>query len=391
MANLARRAAGPLSAPRHGRTGGWLAACYERLLADADVRVDGTRPWDLRLRDGRLWQRLLWHGTLGFGDAYVDGWWDASAVDELVARLVRARLEHRVFNLPKRLLAALAACGNLQTLERARRVGEVHYDLDEALYRAMLGDGMVYTCAYWERAGTLAAAQDDKLELVCRKLELAPGMRVLDIGCGWGGFARHAASRHGVSVVGITIASEQAAAARRLVAGLPVEIQVCDYRQVQGRYDRVVSLGMFEHVGRKNYLRFLDIVRRVLVDDGLFLLHTIGLNERGSGIDPWVTRRIFPNSEVPTLGRLAGALEGRLRLEDWQNFGPDYARTLCAWHDNFAAAWPCFASRLGERFYRAWSYYLLMFAGVFRARGLDLWQLVLSGRGRQQAYRRPHF
>lgn len=388
MANIAKSAAKSLvetAAPRRG----WLGSAYARLLEGAGIEVNGNRPWDMRVHDPRLWRQLLWRGTLGLGDAYVAGWWDADALDQFFERLLRARIDRRFFNLPKRLRNAVAALGNLQNLTRAREVGSVHYDLDNALYRAMLGERMVYTCGYWRDAATLDAAQAAKLELVCRKLEFAPGMRVLDIGCGWGSFARYAAEHHGVEVTGITIAPEQAALARELTRGLPVEIRVQDYREVRGCYDRIVSLGMFEHVGRKNYALFCAQVQALLAADGLFLLHTIGLDDHGSGIDPWVTRYIFPNSEIPTLARLAQAIQGRFKLEDWHNFGTDYARTLRAWHANFDAAWSHFEPRLGPRFQRLWRYYLLMFAGVFAARGLDLWQLVLGGRGRRAGYRRP--
>jgi cyclopropane-fatty-acyl-phospholipid synthase len=368
---------------------GLLGQAYARLLEQAGIAVNGPHDWDMQVHDTRLWRRMLLHGTLGLGDAYVDGWWDVAHLDQFIARAVRARLDDRIPNLPKRLGAVSVALGNLQDLARARRVGEVHYDLDNALYRAMLDARMIYTCGYWPLAHDLDEAQEHKLDLVCRKLALEPGMRVLDIGCGWGGFARFAAERYGVAVVGLTISREQAELARTVCAGLPVEIRLEDYREFHGRFDRVVSLGMFEHVGRKNYRTYMTIARECLADDGLMLLHTIGRNDNGPGIDPWVTRHIFPNSEIPTIERIARAFDGLLVMEDWHNFGADYDRTLMAWHANFEAAWPRFAARFGERFHRAWRYYLLTFAGVFRARGLQLWQLVLAPHGRPGGYRRP--
>ncbi|MCB1746069.1 MAG: cyclopropane fatty acyl phospholipid synthase [Gammaproteobacteria bacterium] len=371
------------------RGSGRLGEAYAELLAAADIRVGGDRPWDMQVHDARLWRRLLLGGTVGLGEAYVDGWWDAARVDAFVAHAVAAHLDERIPDLPKRLAALGAAWRNLQDRVRARRVAEIHYDLDHEMYRAMLGESMVYTCGYWAGADDLEQAQADKLELVCRKLDLRPGMRVLDIGCGWGGFARHAAAHHGVEVVGVTISRSQADIARRACAGLPVTIELEDYREVRGRFDRIVSLGMFEHVGRKNYRRFATLLRQCLADDGLALLHTIGRNDDGAGIDPWVTRYIFPNSEIPTIARLAHAFSGLLVMEDWHNFGADYDRTLMAWHRNFAAAWPRFAARFDRRFRRTWTYYLLSFAGVFRARGLQLWQVVLSPHGVPGGYRRP--
>lgn len=366
-----------------------LAAGYARLLDGAGIRVNGACDWDMRVKDARLWRRIALHGTLGLGDAYVDGWWDAARLDEFFTRLIRCRVDRQLWNLPKRILGIVAALGNLQNIRRARQVGETHYDLNNDLYRAMLGERMVYTCAYWRNATTLDRAQEDKLELVCRKLALEPGMKVLDIGCGWGSFARFAAERYGAEVVGVTIAADQAALARQLCAGLPVDIRVQDYREVEGSFDRVVSLGMFEHVGRKNYRCYMDLIRQRLAGDGIFVMQTIGLNGEGSGIDPWVTRHIFPNSEIPTLKRITAAFDGVLKLEDWHSFGADYDRTLMAWYANFIAAWPRFAAHFGPRFYRLWSYYLLMFAGVFRGRGLDLWQLVLTPSGRTESYQRP--
>ena len=366
-----------------------LAPIYGRMLKGAGVEVNGSRAWDMQVTDPRVWRRLAMRGSLGLGEAYVDGWWDAARLDEFFSRVIYAKVAQRIANLPKRIVDGIAALGNLQRIHRSAEVGQVHYDLSNELYQAMLGERMVYTCGYWRDATTLDGAQENKLELVCRKLELEPGMRVLDVGCGWGSFAKYAAERHDVSVVGITISDEQATLARAMCRGLPVEIRVQDYREVRGKFDRIVSLGMIEHVGRKNYGLYMDIVRRLLADEGRFVLQTIGRNDSGSGIDPWVTRYIFPNSEIPTLQRITAAIDGRLKMEDWHNFGLDYDRTLMAWHNNFSAAWPRFAGEFGDRFYRLWSYYLLMFAGVFRARELDLWQIVMSPHGVKGDYRRP--
>lgn len=368
---------------------GLLKRVYVRLLSEAGIRVNGPEPWDMTVADERLWRRLALHGTLGLGESYVEGWWEVEQIDEFFARLIRARIDSRVLNVPKRLAAIRATFRNLQDLVRARRVGKVHYDLNDALYRAMLGERMIYTCAYWREAGSLDQAQEHKLELVCRKLGMERGMRVLDIGCGWGGFARYAAERYGVHVVGVTISASQAQRAASLSRGLPVEIRKQDYRDIDEKFDRIVSLGMFEHVGRKNYPTYMGIVRRSLVEDGLFLMQTIGRNDPGSGIDPWVTRYIFPNSEIPTMTRLVDALADELVVEDWHNFGIDYHRTLMAWFANFDTAWPTLSADFEPGFYRLWKYYLLMFAGVFKARGLQLWQIVASANGTREGYRRP--
>ncbi len=368
---------------------GFLQRRYARLLASADIEINGHRPWDMRVHDTRLFARCLRDGTLGLGDAYVDGWWDAAALDEFFSHLIYAHVDERLVNFRRAWAAVQAAVLNLQTRYLSRQVAETHYDLSNTLYRAMLGDSMVYTCAYWPTATTLDAAQTAKLDLACRKLGLVPGMRVLDIGCGWGAMARHAAREYGVSVVGVTISSAQADLARETCAGLDVEIRLQDYRDVDGRFDRIVSLGMFEHVGRKNYRQYMQTARRLLTPDGLFLLHTIGRNHHGAGIDPWVTRYIFPNSEIPSLRRVTAAIDRLFVLEDLHNFGADYARTLLAWRENFTRAWPTLAEEMPSDFCRRWTYYLNLFAGVFRARGLQLWQLVLSPNGVPGGYRRP--
>ncbi len=383
---------GPTTIERSARAGHpRLRNFYGRLLARADILIDGPRPWDITIHDPRLFARCLRQGTLGLGDAYVDGWWESPALDQFFAHVIAAHLDEQAINIPRRVAALWSRLLNLQDLTRARRVAEVHYDLNNELYAAMLGRRMVYTCGYWRHAEDLDTAQEHKLDLVCRKLQLEPGMRVLDIGCGWGSFARFAAERYGAHVVGVTISHEQADLARQLCADLPVEIRLQDYRAVTECFDRVVSLGMFEHVGHKNYRLYMETVRRNVNADGLFLLHTIGRNDHGSGIDPWVTKYIFPNSEIPGLPAVARAVDRVFVIEDMHNFGADYARTLLAWYENFHEAWPRFESRLPAGFYRLWKYYLLMFAGIFRARGLQVWQFVLAPRGVADGYQRPWF
>jgi cyclopropane-fatty-acyl-phospholipid synthase len=352
------------------------------LLARADIRVDGARPWDLRLHDARFFPRVLSEGTLGFAEAYMDGWWDCDALDEMCCRTARARLDEIAPANLRTVAATLAAkVFNLQTLRRARRVGEVHYDLGNDFFEAMLGPGLQYSCAYFQGTDDLAQAQRMKMELICRKLGLRPGMRLLDIGCGWGGFARYAAEHHGCSVVGVTISREQHTHAAAACRSLPIEIRLQDYRDVMGVFDRVVSVGMMEHVGYKNYRVFMETAHRCLGEGGLFLCHTIAGNASRVRTDPWSARYIFPNSLLPSPAQVTRAAEGLFVLEDVHNFGSDYDRTLMAWERNFREAWPRFQARYGERFYRMWRFYLLSCAGGFRARTLELLQFVLSKGG----------
>jgi cyclopropane-fatty-acyl-phospholipid synthase len=360
------------------------------LLARADIRLNGDRPWDIQVHRSRLYRRVLTGWSLGLGESYMDGDWDCEQLDGMFTRLMRHNLEQRALGLSRlRLGLALLAASltNPQREERAFVVAERHYDLGNDLYERMLDSRMIYSCAYWARAGTLEQAQADKLEMICRKLELRPGMTLLDIGCGWGGLAEHAARHHGARVTGITVSREQQALAQQRCAGLPVEISLIDYRQLEGRFDRIVSVGMFEHVGPKNHAVYFDTARRLLADDGLFLLHTIGIDQPATHTDPWIEKYIFPGGKLPAPGELACAVQRDFVIEDWHNFGPDYDRTLMAWYENFEATWPALRERYGERFRRMWHYYLLSCAGFFRSRQGQLWQLVLSRRGRPATYR----
>lgn len=359
------------------------------LLADAGITLDGDAPCDLQMRNPRLPERVFAYGSLGLGEAYMDGDWEAERLDEFFARLLRARLDTRVKPASLLMHAFSARLLNRQTPRRAWQVGERHYDLGNDFYAAMLDPRMTYTCGYWQDAADLGSAQEAKLELICRKLDLRPGMHLLDIGCGWGSLLGYAAERHGVRGTGVTVSREQAEWAQQRYAGLPVEFRLQDYRELDGSqtFDRVASVGMFEHVGRRNFRTFMQVVRRALAPDGLALLHTIGKNTRRGVTDPWIDRYIFPNGELPSIGQIGDAVDDVFVVEDLHSFGADYDRTLMAWHANFEAAWPQFADRLGERFHRMWRYYLLSCAGAFRARDIQLWQWVLSPRGVPGGYR----
>ena len=365
---------------------GQLRERARELLAKGDVRLNGDRASDIRVHDERLYARVFAQGSLGFGEAYMDGWWDSDDIAELTFRLLRARLYEAVQpwrDLPRVLAAHLL---NWQTPRRIRRVAEQHYDIGNELYDRMLGRYPVYSCGYWREADHLDDAQYAKIDLICRKLGIEPGMRVLDIGCGWGAVARHIAENYGAEVVGVTISREQVDYGRQLCEGLPVDIRMQDYRSLDERFDRILSVGMFEHVGYKNYRNFMQVASRCLDPDGLFLLHTIGNNESTATTDPWIEKYIFPNSMIPSAKQVTQSAEGHFIIEDWHNFGTDYDRTLQAWFANFDAHWPELAPQYGDRFYRMWKFYLLSCAGSFRARQNHLWQIVLSPRGQLGGY-----
>ncbi|MBE0508557.1 MAG: cyclopropane fatty acyl phospholipid synthase [Marinospirillum sp.] len=358
------------------------------LIEKADIQINGTRPWDIQLKARGVADRLFAKGSLGLGESYMDGDWEVEQLDEFFTRVLRARLDQQL--KPARLVlhGLRAKIMNLQTSRRAWQVGEQHYDLGNEFYEAMLDPRMTYTCGYWKDATTLVEAQEAKLDLVCRKLGLKPGMRLLDIGCGWGSLMSFAAQNYGVECVGITISKEQAAWAQQRYAGLPMEFRLQDYREVQGQFDRIASIGMFEHVGRKNHRIFLEVANRCLKDDGLFLLHTIGKNICHTPPDPWVDKYIFPNGDLPSISQISSAASNLFVIEDLHNFGADYDTTLMAWFKNFEASWPKFSAQLGERFYRMWKYYLLSCAGAFRARDIQLWQFVMAKSGVVNGYTR---
>ena len=351
------------------------------LLRGADVVLGGDRPWDIVVHDPRMARRILAQGSIGAGESYMDGDWDSPQLDEMLSRVMRGHFDASLRSFRKYWTIALAWLRNPQSPARAFRVGEHHYDIGNDLYERMLDGRMVYSCAYWRNASTLEQAQEHKLDLVCRKLGLQPGMRVLDIGCGWGGAAQFAAERYGVEVTGITVSKEQAALARERCRGWPVEIVLDDYRSLAGRYDRIYSLGMFEHVGVANYRTYMNKVAELLAPDGLFLLHTIGTNVSRAVTDAWIDKYIFPNSMLPSLAQIAAAAEPGWVVEDWHGFGVDYDRTLLAWSHNFDAAWSELSARYDQRFRRMWHFCLMSSAAAFRTRRTQLWQIVLSRGG----------
>jgi cyclopropane-fatty-acyl-phospholipid synthase len=363
------------------------------LLCDADIRVNGERPWDIHIHHPQTLSRLMAQGSLGLGESYMQGWWDCAQLDGLIERLLRARLDRVGGHLYRQAWAHLRSkLFNLQSAHRAWRVAREHYDLGNDLFRHMLDPSMAYSCGYWVHAQSLEEAQRDKLDLICRKLQLKPGMRLLDVGCGWGSLMRFAAQRYGVECVGLTVSKEQVAWGVQHTAGLPIRFELADYRDfdvgARERFDRIASVGMFEHVGQKNHGAYFDSIQRSLKEDGLFLLHTIGKSQSHEPTDPWIEKYIFPNGELPTVEQIARVSEGPLVVEDVHNFGPDYDRTLMAWHQRFEAAWPALSRRYSPVFFRMWRYYLLACAGAFRARDIQLWQWVFSCRGNASVYRR---
>ena len=355
------------------------------LFSLAGIEINGTRSFDIQVHDDRFYRRILSDSALGLGESYMDGWWDCDQLDELINRMLRGNLEKKIKGNWRIMLHAVRSkLFNLQNVSRAFQVGEQHYDVGNDLYQAMLDSRLNYTCGYWKDAGTLDEAQDAKLNLVCRKIGLEPGMSVLELGCGFGAFAGYAAERYGVHVTGVTVSRRQVELASRRYAHLPVDIRLADYRSVTGQFDRVISIGILEHVGYKNYRTYMETVNRTLKPDGIAFIHTIGRNESTCTANAWITRYIFPNGMLPSVSQVARAMEGLFVLEDLHNFGPDYDRTLMAWWDRFNRAWPELKQQYDQRFYRMWRFYLLSCAGGFRSRGCQLWQIVMTRPGTDQ-------
>jgi cyclopropane-fatty-acyl-phospholipid synthase len=354
----------------------------KKLLAEADININGDHASDIIVYNDKLYARVLGQGSLGLGQSYMDGCWDCNALDEFFFKLFRADIQNKIRHNLNTIFAYFKSIViNLQSKDRAFQVGQQHYDLGDDLFKAMLDKRMIYSCAYWKNAHNLDQAQENKLELICKKLQLKPGMKLLDIGCGWGGLALYAAQKYGVAVVGVTISKEQAKYAQEITKNYPVEIRLQDYRDLDEQFDRIVSVGMFEHVGYKNYQTFIDICHKLLNDDGLFLLHTIGSNQSWTTGDDWLNKYIFTNGMLPSIAQIAKAIEGKFVMEDWHNFGADYDKTLMAWYENFERNWSQLQSKYTERFKRMWDYYLLSCAGLFRARYIQLWQIVFSKNG----------
>ncbi|ROR97910.1 cyclopropane-fatty-acyl-phospholipid synthase [Sinobacterium caligoides] len=357
---------------------------FENIFNEADVKINGDRPWDIVVHDDKVFDQIMLQGSIAFGEGYMDGLWDCERIDELLNRLLKINVEEKVgaLNKIKVGLSKIKSFVNPQSIAKVKQDVPFHYDLGNDLFELMLDDRMAYTCAYWKDASNLNEAQEAKLDLICRKLNLQPGMRLLDIGCGWSSFMNYAAEKYGVICDGLTLSVEQQQLGQKMANdnNLPVNVILQDYREFKPEqaYDRVVSIGMIEHVGPSNYDDFFKCASSFLVDNGVFLLHTIGSPHSQHSVDPWINKYIFPNGVVPSMARLGSSIEGLLNIEDIHNFGPDYDKTLVAWEANFEKNWDKISSQYSEKFYRMWRFYLLSCAGAFRSRDLSLWQIALT-------------
>jgi cyclopropane-fatty-acyl-phospholipid synthase len=385
-------------AARTGASGAWwdrlARGAVERVLARIDVRIDGGRPWDIRVLDERFFRRAILQGSMGLGEAYMDGWWQCGDLEELSRRFLASDLEDRFAFLPSYVAPRLAArLTNQQDVARSRRVADVHYSMDNDLFSRFLGRYKMYSAGYFEALGggggpvdltDLDAAQARKLELICRKLQLKASDHLLDVGGGWGELARYAASTYGCRVTSINISDEQIRFARDYCQGLPVEVRKCDYRDLEGRYDKIASIAMVAHVGHKNHRTFMQKMHDHLAPEGLMLVESTGNNVSRIQVDPWVDRYIFMGATFPSMSQLTAAAEGLFAIDDWQNFGASYPPTLRQWNANFQRDWPALRARYQEPTRRMFEYFFLMGAGAFHARILEYWHLVMAPLSRRE-------
>ncbi len=353
----------------------------QKLLDGAGISINGSKSYDIQVHDERLYKRIVLKGSLGLGEAYMDGWWDVKQLDEFFYRLLKYKIDEKVKTWVKFLSNIKSILFNMQDKVRSKLVVKKHYDIGNDLYMSFLDPYNQYTCGYFEDTDDLNEAQEKKLALICKKLELSAKDKVLDIGCGWGGFMKYAAEKIGCHVTGISISGEQIRYAREFTKNLPVTFRKMDYRELRGKFDKVLVCGMLEHVGAKNYRRIIEIVHNCMDKSGKFLLHTIGGNTPVTSTDPWISTYIFPNSLLPSISQISKATEGVFVLEDLQNFGAYYDKTLLAWYHNFKKNWDTLKTRYDNRFFRMWEYYLLSCAGSFRARDNQLWQFVFTPEG----------
>ncbi len=361
---------------------------YERraqeLFALAGIKINGDQPCDIQVRNNAAFVRLFGYGSLGWGEAYVDGYWDCEQLDDFVCRCLIANLTGHF--RPSDFLLFLRA----RLLNRSFPTLAVpkHYESGIELFEKMLDQRLIYSSGYWKNATTLNEAQEHKLDLVAEKLGLKAGMKVLDIGCGWGGAIRYFAERYKVSGLAVTTSKNQYDVACQTCKDLPIEIRLHDYREVSEQFDCSYSIEMLGHLKPKHYKHYFQFVNRTLREGGSHLVQVAGSSMRAVRSDPWVQRYIFPGGYVPAPSQLIAAAQASLNLEDWQILTKDHDQTFMAWHENLSAAWKDFEEEVDERTVRMWRYYLLSFAGVFRSNASQLWQIVFSKSAVNPTYKR---
>ncbi|PCI25442.1 cyclopropane-fatty-acyl-phospholipid synthase [Candidatus Peregrinibacteria bacterium] len=366
------------------------------MLQEAGITVNGSNPWDIHIHNDNFFLRLLFYGTVALGESYVDGWWDVEKLDQFVYKLLDAKLvdhksytlQHPIAKILNKLRFLSPLFFNKQNKTQASKDVKYHYNIGNDLFEAMLDKRMNYSCAYWKNAKNLDEAQEAKLDMICKKLKLEPGMSVLEIGCGWGGFAKYAIEKYGVRVRGITLSENQRDYALKYCKGLNFQADIIDYREIQGQYDRVVSIEMIEHVGPKNYQEYFQVIDRCLKKEGLCLIQFDGKSESLHWNDVWIEKYIFPNTVTPSPKQITTAIENLFFIVDWEDFTKDYHTTMMEWDKNIDKNWETLKKNYDERFYRMWKFYLLYCPATALAKSQHLWQVVFQKTDSQQDYYR---
>lgn len=360
-----------------------------QILNDAKIKLGK----DLVVYSDDVYLEWLCNGQLGIGETYMAGKWEAtgSTLDEIFTKLMGLPWEkkRKLFKSWNTKFATIAArLTNYQSKARAGMIGAHHYDLGNDFFELWLDSCMQYSCAYWKNAETLEEAQLNKLRMIAQKLKLEPGMKVLEIGFGWGGLACFLAKNYSVHVTGITVSEQQLHGAKKKAESLGLEsvtdFHYADYREMKGEYDRVVSIAMMEAVGYKNLKDYYSTISRCLKPGGIALVHTIANNRsfKTSSNAPWIIKYIFPNGFLPSMSQMAKFSEGNLVIEDVQNIGPDYDRTLLEWNQRFQQAVSNGEIFKSKVFVRMWEFYLLYCAAGFRTRSNQVYQVAYTKRKR---------
>ena len=351
-----------------------------RVLEDANIEIGGNRDWDIHIKNKSNFNKIFLQGEIGFGESYVKGYFECKKLDELIYKLLcKLPYKENLSSMSSIYSFILKIFINPQNMRRATKVAKKHYDIQPSFFKEILDKRMIYSCGYWHNTTNLDEAQEKKLDLIAQKLEFYPGMKVLDIGCGWGGSAAYFSEKYKVQVVGITISEKQYKYAVKNNSNELVSFILCDYRTHCNQYDAIYSIGMFEHVGEKNYSTFFQCIKKNLKPKASFLLHTIGGTSTKRIKNTWISRYIFPNGELPSQQQITQSVEKKFIIDDWHNFGCYYDTTLMAWHKNFIKLYPNIKCEYyDEKFFRTWCFYLLSCAAAFRARSLHVWQILLT-------------
>lgn len=360
-----------------------------KLLNEAEIEINGNNQGDIHVHNPKLYSRVMAGGSLALGESYMDGWWDSDRLDVFFTKLLQSNIQDKVQSDPATILAGLhARIFNSQQGNKAFEIGKRHYDMGNALFERMLGKTMAYSCAFFDGVKDLDHAQTNKINTSLNKLHAKPGMTLLDIGCGWGSIIHQAASTYKLDATGITVSHEQkewsnrAIAADNLEGSARVKYQKWQDLPSDQQYDRIISIGAFEHFGYKNYKSFFEKVRSVLKDDGIFLLHTIGGLTPVHANEPWLEKYIFPHSMLPAMSQISKASTGVLAMKHVEEKGRNYDPTLMAWYTNLDKNWEEIRktdpSHYDTRFRRMMDYYLLMCAGTFRSGKNQVWQIIFT-------------